>query len=420
MNILILLVDALRADRVLGDNRRCQTPNIDKLRQQGTCFSQAIAQASFTSSSVAAILTGTYSFVHGVRSLRGYKLSSEVTTLAQILRRNGYHTFAEVTGPLIPEMGLDRGFDKYHYRDVEENAYTAWGDSLIKMFKEKTYKGPWFGLVHFWVLHEQVGREREVPKEFNQSKYGKCQYDRAVSAFDNWLGQLLRTLDEDTLVILLSDHGEQIFKNNLEKWQNRLRRYSIAIERKLGKSQKYFLEVGHGFHVYDYLVRIPLILKGSRIPQGKVISQQVQQVDLLPSILELAGVSSSPTHKVFGQTLVPLMNGRSIKVPPAYMEACDDVFPDETKWLAGIRTSDYKYVCGPYNDKIKSELYDLKSDPSEKKNLYGSQPELAQRLKKQMDEIREYEGKTMKIPGERMNKKETAKLENRLKELGYM
>ena len=79
--------------------------------QAGVSCTQAVSSASSTTPCVASLLTGTYSFVHGIRSIFGLKLNPTVPTLVETLRTAGYHTVAEVSGPLFPETGLDRGFD---------------------------------------------------------------------------------------------------------------------------------------------------------------------------------------------------------------------------------------------------------------------------------------------------------------------
>ncbi len=203
-NIIFILVDCLRADAVSGEDRGTVTPTIDRLMAGGTYFSQAISTAGTTTTCVASLLTGSYPFAHGVRTLSGYKLNNESVTLPQILGEQGYNTYALVTGPLSPLTGLDRGFDEYHYRT--ENVYLSdqWGEDLKRMFRKKAFREPWFIFLHLWEVH----RPRKVQESFNSRRYGADPYERSVSSLDPELGRLLDVVGEDTVTILHGDHGE--------------------------------------------------------------------------------------------------------------------------------------------------------------------------------------------------------------------
>jgi arylsulfatase A-like enzyme len=112
-NILFLLIDCLRADAVYAAGRSTQTPTLDHLVRSGVACTQAVSSASSTTPCVASLLTGLYSFVHGIRSIFGLKLNPSVSSLVEVLRNSGYHTYAEMSGPLFPETGLDRGFAEW-------------------------------------------------------------------------------------------------------------------------------------------------------------------------------------------------------------------------------------------------------------------------------------------------------------------
>ena len=121
-NLLYLLIDSLRADHCYGEQGSAKLPVFNRLRQQGTSFTQAIAAASSTSPSVGSIMTGLYPFAHGLRTGVGHELTSTCTTLAEALRQHGYQTCAMVAATsLRPETGLSRGFTEYFARDGEEH-----------------------------------------------------------------------------------------------------------------------------------------------------------------------------------------------------------------------------------------------------------------------------------------------------------
>src|SRR5215510_4292656 len=168
-NILVLLIDCLRADAVYGARSGARTPTLDRLVRSGVACTQAVASASSTTPCVASLLTGTYSFVHGIRSIFGLKLNPSVSSLIEILRACGYQTYAEVSGPLFPETDLDRGFDVYHFREGPAYLSTAWGTDFHRRLRAAEFKPPWFLFLHLWELHHH----RHIPPEFASRTYGR-------------------------------------------------------------------------------------------------------------------------------------------------------------------------------------------------------------------------------------------------------
>ncbi|MEW6097025.1 MAG: sulfatase/phosphatase domain-containing protein [bacterium] len=228
---------------------------------------------------------------------------------------------------------------------------------------------------------------------------------------------------DTTVVILHADHGEQI-PNFLLDWLSKYKR-ARKLYRKLAKiwwrkreEILPFLQIGHGYHVYDYLVKVPLVFTGNKIPKGKIITNQVGQVDIFPTIIDLVGIEQKiPYH---GRSLVPLINGEKIEEHPLYMEACGSALFEEN-WLVGIRTPEWKFVFAPKNKKRRPELYNLKDDPREIKNLISERMEVTQRLEKELLKIQSVVNlEKMKLGEIKMSEEEEKEIENRLKELGYL
>ncbi len=421
VNILFLLIDSLRADLCFGKDRRVKTPTIDALIQKGTSFTQAISTTSTTSPSVATIMTGMYPFAHGVRSLKGYKLNPECITLAEILKKNGYWTCGMVTGPLSQEIGLYKGFDEYIHREQNHNLYTGFAEELIHYLKGLSQKEPWFLFVHFFELHGSI---RPLVEKCSLWRDGKNFYEQALSYLDSQLKKVLEVVNLDTtLVILHADHGERE-PNFLFNWLSKYRK-AQKLYRKLTKiwmrqkgSLLPFLQIGHGYHVYDYLVRVPLILAGGKIPPAKIITKQVGQIDLFPTIIDLVGIDQKNiTH---GRSLCPLINEGDIEEQPLYMEACGVVIPNEENWLVGIRIPEWKFVFAPKNKKRQPELYNLKNDPKELKNLINKRMEIAQMLEKELLKVQSINLEELKLTGVKMFNKEEKEMEKRLRGLGYL
>ena len=118
-NILIIVVDCLGADFIYKEGMAF-TPTINKLKENGYSFLNTIASTTTTTPSFASLLTGLYPFQSGVRSHSGYSLNKDIRTIPQILRENGYNTYAEFTGPLTDKIGLSKGFDEYNFRSQKE------------------------------------------------------------------------------------------------------------------------------------------------------------------------------------------------------------------------------------------------------------------------------------------------------------
>jgi arylsulfatase A-like enzyme len=205
-NVLMVAIDCLRSDRIFGPERTCKTPNIDRLMKRSVRVPNMFVENSITAPAFTTIFTGCYSLGHGVTGLLGVRLNENMVTMADALVGAGYRTYAEVTGPLLPMLGIDQGFDEYNYRPQQQYSFSEWGDALIQRIKTGGLQEPWFNMVHFWELHEP----RQVLPEFDTPEFGASDYDRALSSLDPYLGRLFEAVGEDTVIILTGDHGERI------------------------------------------------------------------------------------------------------------------------------------------------------------------------------------------------------------------
>jgi arylsulfatase A-like enzyme len=178
------------------------------------------------------------------------------------------------------------------------------------------------------------------------------------------------------------------------------------------------MEGGH--RLFEDLIRVPLIFHGFNIIQPKIISQQVRQVDIFPTILDILGIKN--TEKVDGQSLIPLINGEELEELPASIESPPEL-KKKTEKVIGIRTSKFKYLRDLSNENKILELYDLENDPNEEKNIAEDNLEIISQLEEKLAEIRQ------NIPVEKLYKKnteneefseeETRAIEEELKKLGY-
>lgn len=370
---------------------------------------QAIASASSTTPCVACLLTGTYSFVHGLRSIFGLKLNPTVPSLVETLRAYGYHTYAEVSGPLFPETGLDRGFEVYHFREGSAYLSTGWGADLRHHLRTAEFKAPWFLFLHLWELHHH----RHILPEFRSRAYGRNRYERALSSLDSQLATFVAALPPNTLVVLHGDHGEHVVQTDFGYRLYRL--WRDVLGRATAKRE------GHEIDVSEDLIRVPLVLtllngENSLLRAGKKVSQLVRQVDVLPTILDLLNVPvPDPLH---GQSLLPALQHDTPLHLEAYLEAFLRVRSDPRDRRVGWRTAEWKYVYAPQNPRLSQELYHLSEDPWERRNLASRRPEIAADLRTRIESLQH--GPLAPNPGLAMSDAEKTSLEKRLTELGYL
>jgi arylsulfatase A-like enzyme len=416
-NILLIIVDCLRADFVY-EPRKAYTPNIDELRAGGFSFLNTIAVTSTTTPCLVSLLTGLYPFEHGVRSLSGYGPKKDMVTFPEILSEAGYRTYAEVTGPLVEDIEFLGQFHEYRYREATQTIHSDWGSELLRRF-EGHYQEPWFVLLHVWSLHIP----RVVLPECDTRRHGRYLYGRAVSSIDRFLGHILRAVGDDTLIVLTSDHGEQIVHSRLDAaLRKRGRRLYLGLRHRqltglhFAKGMRR-IYVGHGYSIYDVLVKVPLVFYG---PDGVPVGQtgcQIRQLDIVPTILDLAGVEHG--LDVTGRSAVPIMRGQDDQSRDAFLEALGRVIPKKDEWLAGIRVDNrYKYIYSPFREDYREELYDLERDPGENRNIARRRQQVVASLRGKIEAMTA--GGARETMGEELDEEEQRQMINRLRGLGYL
>lgn len=412
-NVLVVVVDCLRADSVYKPGTAL-TSNMTKLRQSGFSFLNAIASSTTTTPSFASLLTGLYPFEHGVRSLSGYRLGSKTMTFPETMRQAGYHTYAEVTGPMTAEAGFADRFSEYCYREPDRTVHTNWGDHFIAKMRAY-YREPWLVLLHVWSLHQP----RRVSTGCDSRRCGHRLYARAVSSVDEYLGRLAQHTGENTLSVVTADHGEQIARSPIDALIKKLGRRAYRKLRHHGLTDLHFAKamrhfhVGHGYGVYDSLVRVPLIFhNGKFVPPGQSPCQ-VRHFDLFPTVMDLLGISHP---RVTGRSTMPIMTGRVRVNRDVYLEAAGNVIPTKEEWLEGIRVDNtYKYIRSPFRADFREELYFLRDDPKERRNVANRHPTIVAKLRQKIERM-----KATSVTGERIDAEDQERLLERLQGLGYI
>jgi len=444
-NILFLVIDSLRADRIFGENRTAKTPTIDRLRENGTYFSQVISTSDVTGTCMGCFFSGVYPFESGINQT---KVDSNLFTLIDIFKKNGYKMCG--SGPNFKFFqNLTNFLDDSFYYDYQQwrekdTIFGKCGDEVINHFKSIQNNEPWFYYLHLMDIHG-VGKLIKIPPEFDNKEFGKTRYDRMISCIDVWLNNLFKHVDlNNTIIILTADHGEYISSTDnlvemptiykiLRKMKkvipilepigkivfrilykiNMILKMYILSKRFDSKEMKNFLMRANTDELFDDAIRIPLVFSGYKIKSSKIITDLVRQVDVLPTILDILQIKYS--NKIEGRSLIPILNGNKTEEIPVYIET-GTAMHGSTGNTIGIRTSKYKYLRNRFDSKKDICLFNLVNDRLENENIADKKFEIVNKLEQNLNEILK---KEIKI--EKSNFTDEDKIiQDELKRLGYL
>ncbi|MCP5046257.1 MAG: sulfatase-like hydrolase/transferase [bacterium] len=345
-NVILITIDTLRADYLsCYQNGTAQTPNLDRLADEGARFERCIAQTPLTLPSHTSILSGTYPLYHQVRDNGGLRVPPQLELVSEVLKREGFSTSAFIAAYVLhSKWGMNQGFDTYS-DDFDLEKYKLTGTELEKRAEEvltnakqwisRHKKERFFTWVHLFDPHA----EYEPPPPYDK-KYPDNPYAGEVEYTDAQLGLFFQFLKEeglydDCLIIVTSDHGEGLWEHG---------------------------ERSHGFFVYDSTVRIPLIIRAADRFPGKRVTGLVESVDIAPTILDLLGIEVPKSYQ--GSSLVRAMSGKETgKQGVAYTEAYYSRLHLGYSELQSLYYQDWKYIRAP-----KEELYNMNEDAGEKNN----------------------------------------------------
>jgi arylsulfatase A-like enzyme len=410
-NVILISIDTLRADH-LGcyGYAKDTTPSLDNFAGEGVQFQRVICPFPSTLPSHMSMLTSLYPEVHGVIPKDMLKLmipekdwkynpfgisltgSVEVSasldpawpTLAELMAEAGYRTagFVRSCVWMDAKYGFDQGFQLYSVTD--ENAEQL--NRRVFSWLANQGDAPFFLFVHYYDVHSDWDRlpyDSPAPYDqmflpanrgaFNGCGGGKCasqyllelnnhgtllakeereyiegMYDGGVRYTDHHVGEFLqeverRGLGEDTMVVITADHGEE------------------------------FQEHGRLLHsqIYDEVMAVPLLMRypGNIRPHSKV-SGTVESIDIMPTILDLAGIRRGEPSMLQGKSLVPLLSGDGGGgAKEAYCSG-----PLSNALIQGT----WKLIYNPHNE--AAELYDLAEDPGERHNLGSTSEDRVQSM----------------------------------------
>jgi arylsulfatase A-like enzyme len=350
-NIILITIDTLRADHLscYGYERKT-SPNIDKIANNGIIFKKAIAPSSWTAPSMVSLFTSVYPINHGItkgvikggETLRQEVFSSDLVTFTQILKENGYNTFGAASNlHLSKKLGFARGFNNFKCLFFQPAPFVnkiinSWENEIKKSDKffiwahyidphiPYSAKSPWIEKYASKEQTQKLSLFRKSTKKLNElipalEKDPQALsnlialYDSEINFVDSYVGELIQKFssDNNTLVIITSDHGEGFLEHGL---------------------------LDHGKSLYSEEINIPLIIKLPKQMSSKSIEQQVSLLDVMPTVLSLLNLPIP--EQALGKPLIAL-DGEEKNIPNRYLFSelgrggldMKAIFTDEWKYV---------------------------------------------------------------------------------------
>jgi arylsulfatase A-like enzyme len=394
LNIILISIDTLRADHLSAYGYDIETPNIDRLSQEGTTFLNCRTPVPMTLPGHASMLIGKNPPGHGVHVNMKLLADEGNTFLSEILQENGYQTSAFIASTILDrEFGFNQGFDYYGDKGYKKqinpsNKYKKADeikDEVLDWFNNHC-KDRFFAFIHFYDPHYPY----EPPEPF-KSQYPDSPYDGEIAYTDKVIGEMLGELEEmgfleNTLVILTADHWESLGERGIE---------------------------GHSYFLYNNELWVPAIFWCPQlILQGKRIEEQIRLIDIVPTVLDI--LDYEIPEDVEGESLVDyIIRDKKFKGFTCYSETLRNYTNFGWAKLFAVEKGDWKYIFSP-----EPELYNIKKDPYEEKNVYDENPEIVLKMDSILEDILIESSATSNISSEEVAMDEETR--KHLMSLGYV
>ena len=387
-NVVVISIDTLRRDHLAPYGAAFETPTASRLAREGVVFEHAVSQVPLTLPSHSSLFTGMYPAHHGVRDNGGFVLGKESTTLAERFTAAGYRTAGFVSAYVLhSSWGIGQGHQTYDdffdyaglenrsLTDVERPAAPVVDAALAWLRQPRRGERPFYLWMHIFDPHLPY----EPPAEYRHK--APTPYAGEVMYADAQVGLLLDALDtmgvrRDTMVVYLSDHGESLGEHG---------------------------EPTHGIFLYGATLDVPLIIappSGGSLGSpavalaGRRVGSLARLVDVTPTVLDLVGLPVP--SGLDGVSLLGVVAREGLRAgapPPAdatdalagpvsYAETYYPRFHYNWSELVTLETERWKYVRAP-----RPELYDLRADPRELRDVTAKHPQIAATLARHLDSM---------------------------------
>jgi len=381
-NLVVYLIDTLRADH-LGcyGYPRPTSPEIDRFAAEGVRAADGRAQSSWTKPGVASVLSGLHPSQHGAQQ-RAERIPESVALVSERLAAAGYQTALFTTNANVTKrFGFDQGWEEFRYlsRQIGRGKREHYSSSEINRevfawLERRDPTRPFLLFVHTLDPHDPYRPAEEfrvklapdvdvesaccarsnVLEELTpetarvRARDAALLYDAEIAENDAAFGALLdelarRGLDGSTAVLLTSDHGEEFYDHG--GWK-------------------------HGFTLYEEMLRVPLVL---RLPggahAGTVVESPVDQIDVVPTLLELAGLP--PVPELPGRSLLATLDTgpEQTAARPSFARLERPGLELDSAALGGFKLIRFRGAWTPPLGRAPAELFDLAADPGERADL---------------------------------------------------
>ena len=365
MNVILLVIDALRDDMPWNGYSRPIAPNLSKLFARSVSYERGYSISSFTAKSVGGLLSGQYpsSLYRTTSFFTKYRTKNEF--MAEVLQKHKVRTIGGHAHMYFKEAaGFQQGFDDWEMVpniewDYNRDPYVT-GPAHTKLAIEQLSKpentsGRFFAYYHYMDPHHDYQGHEEAP---HWGKKNRDIYDEEVWYTDQQVQKLLDFVAAQpwagrTAIVVTADHGEAFGEHDLLK---------------------------HAFQVYDVLVRVPLFVylpgvEPHRIPRWR------SHIDLVPTIYDLLGLPKP--ESLPGTSLVPELFGQTVPQRPIVCDLPADTL--NVRHRAMIDEQGYKLIA--FGRDVRYELYNVRDDPGEDHNLVKKDPARAEAMIKRYKEL---------------------------------
>ena len=377
-NLVLIVVDTLRADFTTPYGFAQDTsPELARWAERGLLFERVRSQSSWTKMSMASLLTSLWPASHGIREAQD-GLADEAVTLAEALQDAGYATYGvQTNGWLHQSFGFHQGFDRYMFPntggDPRMGQASLWphADRVVeeagRLVDAHDRSQPFFLYLHFMDVHEYAA----PPHLRTFGTDSKGAYLAAIRWVDDAVERVRKQLDaadvlDRTVIVFGADHGDTFGEHGIH---------------------------GHARNVLTPVVSVPLVIRlPFRVEPAARVATQVRNLDLAPTLLDLAGISIPESFE--GRSLLPLVTGEAKESDrPSYAALGVPLFPDASVQSA-LNDGSWTYARNatpPEDDPEAYEgkavapgaefLFDRRVDPGENANLLTHERVEAERMR---------------------------------------
>ncbi|MDY0062353.1 MAG: sulfatase [Myxococcota bacterium] len=357
-NVILLVVDSWRDELAWNGYPRETMPVLRDWRSRSVSYARGYAVSSVTSKSVPAMLTGQYPSSLPRSTIYFTRYPARVQMMAEVLQQAGVRTLGvQAHKYLERDSGLHQGFDEW--RMVPGLEWNPTSDPLITapdhtrlaqelLSRPENTDGPFFAYFHYMDPHDLYNRHKEAPQ---WGRKVRDRYDQELFFTDLWIGKLLSFIEQQpwaarTAILVTGDHGEAFGEHGMTR---------------------------HGFALWEVLVRVPLFVYLPGTPPRE-LDRWRSHIDLAPTIYELLQVPAPPGLP--GTSLVAELIGDLAPPRPIFCDLPADTLVMRHRAL--IAEDGYKLIA--FGQDVRYELYDVRRDPGELRNLFRRERDRARAL----------------------------------------